>query len=51
MLLLAAAPMEVLPEPVQQGQQGPESMDWDDDEFAPTAEEIAAEERVKRSLR
>jgi hypothetical protein len=50
LLRLAAAPMEVLPESVQHGESGPESMDFDDDEFAPTEEEIAAEERAEPEM-
>ena len=50
LLRLANAPMEVLPESVQHGESGPESMDFDDDEFAPTEEEIAAEEREEPDM-
>ena len=50
LLRLANAPMEVIPESVQHGEQGPESMNFDDDEFAPTKEEIAAEEREEPEM-
>lgn len=42
--------MEVIPESVQHGEQGAESMNFEDDEFAPTEAEIAAEEREEPEM-